>query len=108
MVLAIFSRWSISDRDGAAILGEEREDFVEALRVGRASLRSRDAKDRVQLFLRLYEGVFTLFENSEAERRWINEPQPALQNESIFSLLAEGSFLNLARAQAFVDSINGR
>jgi hypothetical protein len=107
-VLAIFDRWHIDDQVGASILGEDDPSFVALLRVGRAVLRSRDARDRAGLFIRLYEGVYSLFANSETERRWLHQEQPRLDGRSVHSLLAEGSFLNLARAQAFVDLVNGR
>ncbi len=106
--LAIFDRWKIDDQVGASILGERSPEFVALLRVGRTVLRSRDAQDRAALFIRLYEGIYSLFSNSETERQWIRKAQPHLEGGSILDLLTEGSFLNLARAQAFVDFLNGR
>jgi hypothetical protein len=107
-VLAIFDRWKIDDKVGASILGEYAPRFIQSLRVGGTILRSRDAQDRAGLFIRLYEGVYSLFENSENERRWIRDAQPRLEGKSVLDLLADGSFLNLAKAQAFVDFLNGR
>ena len=106
--LAVFSRWGLTNAEGAAVLGEQGEEFLHDLRAGSVVLRSRDSHDKVTTLIRLYEGVFGLFGNPEVERRWIREPQSELQGESVFSLITEGSFVNLLRAQAYVDFVNGR
>lgn len=63
---------------------------------------------RARLFLDIYEGIFSLLRNPEAEREWIAVPRQELDGQSVYDLMTEGSVRDLIRAQAFVDYANGR
>jgi hypothetical protein len=107
-VLAILRRWTIGDDVGAQILGTDEPGYVADLRSGAASLKTRDMRDRARLLLDIYEGVFALLRNSQAEQVWIKIPRQDLDGQSVLDLMIEGSLRNLIRAQAFVDYVNGR
>jgi hypothetical protein len=107
-VLAILRRWTIGDDVGAQILGTDEPGYVADLRSGAAGLKTRDMRDRARLLLDIYEGVFALLKNSEAEQVWIKVPRQDLDGKSVLDLMMEGSLRNLIRAQAFVDYVNGR
>jgi hypothetical protein len=107
-VLSILRRWTIGDDVGAQILGTDEPGYVADLRSGAASLKTRDMRDRARLLLDIYEGVFALLRNSEAEQVWIKIPRQDLDGQSVLDLMIEGSLRNLIRAQAFVDYVNGR
>ena len=108
LFLSILRRWDMTDMEGATVLGAEETSVVDDLRSGARLLRTRDEKDRTRIFLSLYEGVYALFREPEAEKRWIRQPLQELQQASLLSLITEGSFLSLHRAREFVDYVNGR
>lgn len=90
-VLAVLRRWSISDQAETVMFGTDGS-FAQ----------------RARLFLDIYEGIFSLLRNPEAEREWIAVPRQELDGQSVYDLMTEGSVRDLIRAQAFVDYANGR
>jgi hypothetical protein len=104
-ILAVLARWNISDNQGAVILGLPGTDLLAALRSGEASL---DTRDRAKLLFDIYEGVYGLLQDPQAERDWIRAPRTEFEGQSVLDLMTEGSQRNLIRALAFVDYVNGR
>jgi hypothetical protein len=86
-LLSLFDRWQLGDQSGANLLGASEAQFVNDLRVGTASLSTKDMQDRARLLLRIYEGVHSLLRQPEAERSWINMPIPALGNRTILEMM---------------------
>jgi hypothetical protein len=107
-ILRILARWDIDDASGAIILGSDEANLVSDLRTRHSTLTSRDMQDRARLLLDIYEGVYALSRNQDAERAWIRLSRDDLGHQSLLDLMTEGSQRNLIRAQAFVDHVNGR
>jgi hypothetical protein len=104
----VFERWNIADIQAAPILGIS-DAGVPAYRQSTGwCLATRDMRDRATMVLDIYEGVYTLLKDPQAERTWIRTPRPDLENRSVLDLMTEGSQRNLIRAQAYVDHVNGR
>jgi DNA-binding CsgD family transcriptional regulator len=107
-VLRVFDRWDIGKSAGAIILGSTEPDLPGNLRAGRTTLASRDMQDRARLLLDIFEGVYALLRDQDAERAWIRVVRDELGPQSVLGLMTEGSQRNLIRALAFVDHVNGR
>jgi len=107
-LLAVLARWDVPRRLASQILGSDRPDFIAELASGYAALDSRDIRDRARLFFDIYEGVYGLLQDPQAERDWVMAPREDLEGQSLLDLMTEGSQRNLIRALAFVDYVNGR
>src|SRR6266481_4393765 len=107
-VLMIFDRWQISDAEGAKILGFEGETDVVNLRNGLCGLHTRDNQDRARLVVDIFEGVFSLVQDTGVERGWIRVERPDLDGRNVLGLMTEGSMLSLLKAKGIVDYANGR
>ena len=107
-VSRVFERWAIGGETGAIILGADPPVDVRSLWSGLGGFILRDQRDLAALVLDIYEGVYALLKDPEAERNWIRQPREDLGNRSVLDLMTEGSQRNLIRAQAFVDHVNGR
>lgn len=108
VILAVLSRWKISEDRASTILGSSRTSLISELKSGGAWLETRDMCDRARLLFDIYEGVFGLFREPQAERDWIRAQRSDLAGQSVLDLMTEGSQRNLIRALDFVDYINGR
>jgi hypothetical protein len=91
--LRVFHRWLISDTEQAHILGYA-VPFA-----GQHGGMTLDLGNRSALVLDIYESVYTLLKDAGAERAWIRTPRADLEDHSV---------LDLIRAQAYVDDVNGR
>ncbi len=100
--------WGLEDDDGAKLLGYEQVAYVRDLLSGAASLRTRDARDRVRYLLEIRAALDELFRDEAVERDWLREIRPELDSNSPLALLLEGSMENVLLVKQFVERISGR
>jgi hypothetical protein len=108
VLLSIFDRWQIADKEAVVFLGSDNVEFVNDLRKGSIGLGNRDAKDRARIIMRIYEGVHSLMRSADAERSWIRAPLPALNGRTVLDIMRDGSMSDLIYINQFVDYVNGR
>jgi hypothetical protein len=101
----IAERWGLSDDDLKIILDRATLDSGGHFR---DLYFTRDQGDRLRLLIEIYDGVYSLFRNPEAERTWIRHPREELSDRSVLDLMLDGSFMLLYRAKVFIVTVNGR
>jgi hypothetical protein len=87
---SILNRWNLDDKLNDRILSFDNQI------------------DRSKILIQIYEGVYSLFRDKDAESRWIRASIPDLEGQSLLQLISDGSFIKLLQAKDFVDYINGR
>lgn len=100
--------WNLDEHQGATLLGFEQVSQVRDLLSGAASLRNRDAKDRLRHLFEIHAALDSLYRDEEVEREWLREAQSNLNGHSPLDLLLEGSMENLLRIRQFVEYLSGR
>lgn len=99
----IMARWGVkSDRAMAYIMGISAGD-LRALKADHARSLSIVARDRLRLALQIYQGIFSLFQNANNERRFIVRRQEKLDDMSILRVMMN----DISRARHFVDWMSG-
>jgi hypothetical protein len=101
--------WGLSANDATSLLGYEPADqrLVEELLAGRASLRGRDAKDRIATLFRIRSLLAELFQSPDVENAWLREPRSDLGNRCPLDLLRDGSMENLLLLRQYVEHVSG-
>lgn len=100
--------WGLDEQQGGVLLGFPKVEYVRDLLSGAASLRNRDAKDRLRNLIEIRTALDALYRDGTVEREWLREPQPDLEGMSPLDLLLEGSMENLLRVRQFVEYLSGR
>jgi transcriptional regulator with XRE-family HTH domain len=107
-ITKLMDTWVLERKDATKLLGLEQEDDFLELVSGTAPLRTRDIKDRVRHLLRMREALHSLFRDVHAEREWLREPRPELDDQSPLALLLEGPVENFLVVSQFVQRMAGR
>lgn len=100
--------WGLDRSAAAKLLGYEDDRLAHELLSGAASLRTRDAKDRIRHVFVIREALHQLFRDERVEREWLREPRPELNNNTPIQLLLEGSMENMLLVRQLVEWMVGR
>jgi hypothetical protein len=105
----ILAEWNLGSQEAARLLGFEDNEtkLAEDVLSGITTLRGKDAKERLRNILRIKVKLDALFENPEAQNKWLHRPAPLLEGKVPFDLLLDGSFENILRVRELVDHITG-
>jgi hypothetical protein len=90
------------------LLGHRDPEVIEDLRSGVAGIDTRDGTDRIRCTLEIYATVNRLLRDPAAERRWIRETRPELNNRSLLQVMLSGGLEDLILAREFVEEFTGR
>ena len=104
----IFDLWKLSKKEGAVLLGLENTVHFYNYRSGAKSLSNRDTKDRIRYLFQIHDGLFSLFQDEEAERAWIYGGKQDLEGKSPLEIMLEGSMENILLIKQYVEWISGR
>jgi hypothetical protein len=107
-VARIAARWSLSADDIARLLGVEGAEVASDVIRGYLPLRGRDSEDRVANLFRIYEALFGLFQDADAEREWIRHPAEAFGGKSCLERMLQGGIEDLVDVRRAVEHIVGR
>jgi hypothetical protein len=94
--------------DGATLLGHRDPKVIEDLESGVAGIDTRDGTDRIRCILEIYTIVNRLLRDPAAEKRWIRESRPELNNRSLIQVMLSGGLEDLILAREFVEELTGR
>ena len=75
---------------------------------GHATLRGRDAKDRIAHLFQIRRLLWALFRDKTVENEWLREPRAVLKGKTPMDLLVEGSMENLLLVREVVELAAGR
>lgn len=100
--------WELDENAGAKLLGYEGVTQVRDLLSGAASLRGRDAKDRIRYLFEIDAALGQLFRDEAVELDWLRESRSELGGDNPLALLLEGSMENLLVVKQLVERISGR
>lgn len=100
--------WDLSLVDAIPLLGLDDGDIasVRSILSGASTLRGRDVKERLGLLFEIRAGLGALFNDRDAENRWLREKSPSLR-ESPLELLRQGSFRDLLAIHQSVSRMTG-
>ena len=106
----LLNTWQLDRSDAVPLLGLEPSDLSHATDVlaGRATLRGRDAKDRIAYLFRIRKTLFALFGDEDVENEWLRERHEMLDDKAPMDLLREGSMENLLLVKEYVEAAAGR
>ena len=102
--------WHLNADLACTLLGFEPSDsaYVNDVLRGYATLRGRDAKDRIAYLFQIRTSLAALFRDESVENEWLREPQDILNGEAPMDLLLEGSMENLLLVKEYVELVAGR
>ena len=101
-------QWDFSDKEAAALLGFEDKVDIQDIYEGRKPVGHRDANDRLRIVLRIAADIDALYDDKDAIRNWLNEPQRDLGGKTPRAHLNEGSMENLLQVKYYVAHLSGR
>lgn len=104
VVERIADRWALSGEEVAQLLGSESAETA----ADYVALRGRDAQDRVENLFRIFEAVFGLFHDANAEREWIRHPAESLGGKSCLERMLQGGIEDLVHVRRVIEHIAGR
>ena len=106
----LLKTWRLERSDAIPLLGLEPSDGSYATDVfaGRATLRGRDAKDRIAYLFRIRKTLSALFRDEDVENEWLRERHEMLDDKAPMDLLLDGSMENLLLVKEYVEAAAGR
>jgi len=104
----VMDQWDFSDEEAAMLLGFEDAADIQDIYEGRKPVGHRDANDRLRAVLRIAADIDALYDDKDAIRGWLNEPQRDLGGKTPRALLTEGSMENLLQVKYYVAHLSGR
>ena len=106
----LLKTWRLERGDAVPLLGLEPSDLSYATDVfaGRATLRGRDAKDRIAYLFRIRKTLSALFRDEDVENEWLRERHEMLDDKAPMDLLLDGSMENLLLVKEYVEAAAGR
>lgn len=106
----LLNTWRLDRSDAIPLLGLDPSDLSYATDVlaGRATLRGRDAKDRIAYLFRIRKTLSALFGDEDVENEWLRERHEMLDDKAPMDLLREGSMENLLLVKEYVEAAAGR
>lgn len=106
----LLNTWRLDRSDAIPLLGLKPSDLSHATDVlaGRATLRGRDAKDRIAYLFRIRKTLSALFRDEDVENEWLRERHEMLDDKAPMDLLREGSMENLLLVKEYVEAAAGR
>lgn len=102
--------WRLEPGYACVLLGFERSEsaYVTHVLQGHATLRGRDAKDRIAHLFQIRRLLWALFRDETVENEWLREPRDVLKGKTPMDLLVEGSMENLLLVREVVELAAGR
>ena len=106
----LIDSWRLDADSACTLLGFERSDsaYVRNVLQGYATLRGRDAKDRIAHLFEIRSALSALFRDVDVENEWLREGQQVLNGKKPMELLEEGSMENLLLVKEYVELVSGR
>ena len=104
----VMEQWAFSETEAATLLGFEDAADIRAICEGRKLVGHRDANDRLRAVLRIAADIDALFDDKDAIRDWLNEPQKDLGGNTPRALLTEGSLESLLQVKYYAAHLSGR
>ena len=106
----LLATWQLPADSTCILLGFEPSDsaYIHNVLQGYATLRGRDAKDRIAHLLQIRMSLSALFRDEAVENEWLREPQDILNGKTPMELLLEGSMENLLLVKEYVELVAGR
>lgn len=106
----LLNTWHLNADSACILLGFEPSDssYIDDVLRGYATLRGRDAKDRITYLFQIRTLLSALFRDDSVENEWLREPQEILNGETPMKLLLEGSMENLLLVKEYVELVAGR
>ena len=106
----LLAAWKLTADSACILLGFEPSDstYVHDVLRGYATLRGRDAKDRIAHLFQIRTSLSALFQDEVVENEWLRESQRALNGKTPMELLREGSMENLLLVKEYVEFVAGR
>lgn len=109
-VKQLLTTWRLELPEACILLGFElsESDHVKDVLQGYATLRGRDANDRIAHLFQIRKLLSALFRDEAVENEWLRETRDALQGKAPMDLLLEGSMENLLLVKEYVEVVTGR
>lgn len=106
----LLDTWHLSADSACTLLGFEHSDagYIQDVLRGYATLRGRDAKDRIAHLFQIRASLSALFQDESVENEWLRERQQILNDKTPMELLQEGSMENLLLVKEYVGLVAGR
>ena len=106
----LLATWQLTADSACILLGFEPSDsaYIHNVLRGYATLRGRDAKDRIAHLLQSRLSLSALFRDETVENEWLRESQDILNGKTPMELLLEGSMENLLLVKEYVELVAGR
>lgn len=106
----LLDAWHLNTEAACTLLGFEPSDsaYIDGVLRGYATLRGRDAKDRIAYLFNIRKSLAALFRDQSVENEWLREPQDILNGETPMNLMLEGSMENLLLLKEYVELVAGR
>ena len=109
-VVHLLQAWRLNTTSACILLGFEPQDvqYVGDVLNGYATLRGRDAKDRIGHLFQIRKTLSSLFRSKDEENAWLREAHTLLGDASPMDLLLEGSMEKLLLLREYVEIVAGK
>jgi hypothetical protein len=106
----LLATWGLNTDAACTLLGFEPSDtaYIHDVLQGYATLRGRDAKDRIAHLFQIRMSLSALFQDEAVENEWLRETHEVLNGKTPMDLLREGSMENLLLVKEYVELVAGR
>ena len=104
----IMHDWGIDDHQASALLGYKEPTFAAELFRGLASIRQRDAEERLQLVITIAIDLEALYRDRDAIRKWLRKPHELLGGATPLAMATEGTSLDMLKLSEYVEYLSGR
>lgn len=106
-VVALFTKWQLSDADAAVLLGGISTKTFRRWKDGDLGRVTRDLADRLSNLLGVHKALRLIFSDPAAGYRWMAAANAAFGGMSALDLLRQGGMEDLVRLRRYLDSVRG-
>ena len=100
--------WGFSEQEAGTLLGFDSASDIRDVFSGRKPLVLRDTNDRLRTVLRIAADLDALFQEPNAVKEWLGEPQKDLSAMTPRALLNAGPMEDLLRVKYYLSYLSGR
>lgn len=104
----IMSDWGFSDEEASAILGYKEPSFATNLFSGLASIRQRDADERLRLVIAIAVDLEALYRDYDVIKKWLRKPHELLNGDIPLKMATEGTSHDLLKLSEYIEYLSGR
>lgn len=107
LVLRLFERWGLSDREARVLLGGVSARTYARWKAGEIGRLETDRKMRLSLLAGIHKALRSLFTEPERAYGWVTRPNADFGGHRPLDVLLQGRMTDLLDVRAYLDAARG-